>query len=253
MAKIFGINIPAGWEDLFNLIFRQQSPALLNVLNTAAPIKRRSSYSALVLRSYFVMWQSLYDSFDSARRHSWDLYWLTLPFGSHSGANGWPGSGYSAFIYCNAPRYKAGLSLFFDPPYGVECLQNIDFSQGANFWELVRNCFIQSGHLVFVNPPPYYSGGLIRQTTTINPSNGDSGTLRVEIDAEGVGQLYVQIPADPSIRLVKNFTGERETIIMTASAPGWYGNYPFALLGLGYPTGNRFAGNIYKFSVQFKK
>jgi hypothetical protein len=251
MVKILGLDIPAGLENLFNSIFRPQGLNTLDFLTTQSPVKQKYAYALLALRSFFVMWQDLYNSFDSSRRSRWDAYWLTLPFGSHSGANGWPGSGYSAFVYLNAPRYKKGLDLLLDPPFGVELLQNIDFSEGANHWQLIRNCSIQSGHLVFVNPGPYYEGGLIWQSPINNISNGNPGMFVIEVDAEGIGKLNAQYPGNISLPFLGNWTGQREVKIISVPFSGFPWYTTCGLWGVGFPTNTRFVGNIYKFSIRF--
>jgi hypothetical protein len=138
MAKLTDFDLPEGWENLWNLIFRPFGPGWENSLTTKAAIKPKPSYAALILRSFFVMWESLWDSFQQSRKNAWTAYWITLPFGSHSGAGGWPGSGYSAFVYINAPRYKLGLELLLDPPGfpppGTEILINGGFTGSYSPW-----------------------------------------------------------------------------------------------------------------------
>jgi hypothetical protein len=138
MSWIQDLNIPAGLESLFWQIFRPQTIPDIVSLVTQTKTTQKRTYGNLVARSFFVMWQSLYDSFIAARRARWTAYWLTLPFGSHSGAGGWPGSGFSAFVFVNAPRYKQGLDLLLDPPGyippGTELLINGDFTGGYSPW-----------------------------------------------------------------------------------------------------------------------
>jgi len=136
MAKINGLDIPPGLNT--------QYYSALSLFLTASGYdtrKRKASVSyakriSLANNSLFVKWQNLYNDFLEPRKTSWRVYWIDLPFGTHSGANGWPGSGYSAFIHVNAPRYMAGLELLLDPPsaLGPELLINGDFSAGADNW-----------------------------------------------------------------------------------------------------------------------
>jgi hypothetical protein len=134
MAKIIGLDIPAGLEFLYS-----QALTLKNLLSVDIISRRtysRSWITSILIsnRSLFVRWESLWDSFASGRKNAWRDYWVTLPFGSHAGAGGWPGSGYSAFVYVNAPRFKAGLDLLLDPPF-INLIHNGDFSSGAEGWD----------------------------------------------------------------------------------------------------------------------
>lgn len=135
MVQWDALDILPGLEDAYFSILQFTS----NILQTGAQsrITPSSRYRATQLqgRSLIVLWYPLYDSFDSGRKAAWTDYWSTLPFGSHSGSGGWPGSGFSAFIYTNAPRYKAGLDLLLDPGfYTGEILINTDFSGGGTNW-----------------------------------------------------------------------------------------------------------------------
>ena len=94
----------------------------------------RGNFSYVANRSLFVKWQSLYDNFEQSRKDAWTSYWITLPFGGHFGANGYPGSGYSAFIYVNAPHYQLGQDLLLDPPSTWISLSFADFSAGLSPW-----------------------------------------------------------------------------------------------------------------------
>src|SRR6185503_17214187 len=106
MPKIYGLDIPPGLEEWFFKImqFGNSSDQSNLVLKTAKPTRQRKA--RWNIQSLFVRWQSLYDGFDSTRKSAWTSYWSTLPFGSHVGAGGWPGSGYSAFVYVNAPLFR---------------------------------------------------------------------------------------------------------------------------------------------------
>lgn len=135
--KIDGLDIPLGLEQLFYNIFR---PLDFTIDTTLATNKPRASYrqkSVLNAQSLFVRWQGLYNGFDSSRKMLWTAYWETLPFGLHTGGNGWPGSGFSAFVYVNAPRFKASEDLLLDPPSSFpELIVNGDFNGNATGWTL---------------------------------------------------------------------------------------------------------------------
>lgn len=164
MPTFLDLDIPVGLEDLWNKIFRPIDVEITNFLSSQIPVKRKSGYMALVLRSFFVMWQSLYNSFSVGRRASWNAYWLTLPFGSHSGTNGWPGSGFSAFIYANAPRYKLGLDLLLDPPggFGDELLVNGNFTGNDIGWDHIGDGWLygnnRESHVIYRTAPLIASG-----------------------------------------------------------------------------------------------
>lgn len=158
-----GLDIPPGLEDwYFDIMqFANGSTQEKVILKNNNPTRQR--VSNWIGRSLFVKWKELYSGYDSARRARWDLYWGTLPFGSHGGANGYPGSGYSAFVYVNAPRYRDGLDLLDEPPTGAGgLLLNYDFSQGDDNW--VNNtgyAYVSNGNLVV--PAQYYYGEIFYQ------------------------------------------------------------------------------------------
>lgn len=134
MALFDGLDIPPELETLFN--------ALLSLGNNSSSLGKRPVVSSgdtlkkrvLNNRSLFILWKSLYDGFDSTRKGAWQLYWATLPFGSHSGSNGWPGSGYSAFVYINAPIYRVGGDLLLDPP-STNIIVDPNFTMGNAWWD----------------------------------------------------------------------------------------------------------------------
>lgn len=113
--KLPSLEIPPGLEDAFYKVvqFLGGQSGEVYISHKTTPAKKYFSYIAK--RSFFVKWQSLWDSFLPDRVARWTAYWQTLPFGGHWGAGGYPGSGYSAFVYLNAPRYKLGLPLILDP------------------------------------------------------------------------------------------------------------------------------------------
>lgn len=150
MALFDGLDIPPELETLFN--------ALLSLGNNSSSLGKRPVVSSgdtlkkrvLNNRSLFILWKSLYDGFDSTRKGAWQLYWATLPFGSHSGSNGWPGSGYSAFVYVNAPIYKVGGDLQLDPPT-INIVVNGGFSPTPDPWDFddEPNCSWADGFASF--------------------------------------------------------------------------------------------------------
>lgn len=116
MALFDTLSIPSGLEDLFNKILALGNAGTSLQFKPPVVVKTAIKKARLNNRSLFVLWYELYDGFSTGRKTAWTSYWGSLPFGSHTGAGGWPGSGFSAFVYANAPRYKAGLDLLLDPP-----------------------------------------------------------------------------------------------------------------------------------------
>lgn len=135
MVKILGLDIPVGLEDAWAKFFQFTNKTTADnfILKTAVPT--RAKKSAWALRSLFVKWQTVYDALSQETRDKWQYYWSWLPFTSYTGSRGFPGSGYSAFVYLNAPRYKAHLSLQTIPPYGGYFLGVYPFSlTGGGAW-----------------------------------------------------------------------------------------------------------------------
>lgn len=114
--RVDDLDIPAGLEESYFKVVQFGSASAQNVILLRRSPPARSRRWTISERSLFVRFQSLWALFDSARRTRWQVYWATLPFGDHGGADGYPGSGYSGFIYVNAPRYASDLALLLDPP-----------------------------------------------------------------------------------------------------------------------------------------
>ena len=149
MVKIFGLDIPLGLEDAFFRIFQFGNNIDQSVLLAKSAVPTRQKKKVWNIKSLFVKWQGLYNGLSGSRHTAWTNYWLTLPFGSHVGAGGWPGSGFSAFVYVNAPRYRDNLDLLLDPPAFTELLLNGDFSAGGSDW-VANNISFVSDHALFV-------------------------------------------------------------------------------------------------------
>lgn len=140
MVKIFGLDIPSGLEDLFFKIFQFGNNTTQTTIVGRTGFVTRAKKISWNTRSLFVRWASLYDGLTGGRHNAWTAYWISLPFSSHLGAGGWPGSGFSAFVYVNAPRLKAGLDLLLDPPTGVVLYEEF-FDSGVGTWELTNVTF----------------------------------------------------------------------------------------------------------------
>ena len=152
MALFDTIDIPAGLEDLFNALFAvgNNGTSLQTIVHptVASPIKR----AMLNNKSLFVMLEPIWLTLSGEQQDAWGLYWSTLPFGSHSGADGWPGSRYSAFVYENAKCYRLGLPWMLWPP-SFNMIYNGDFSSGADGWTNFGVTFA-GGHCIFTSLHP---------------------------------------------------------------------------------------------------
>lgn len=128
------LDIPSGLEEAYFKVvqFARASTQNRIILRRSSPA--RKNYYKVALRSLFVQLAPGYDLLADYRHVNWTIYWLTLPFGNHIGSNGWPGSGFSAFVYWNAPRLRAGLPLDLDPPIGANFFLNPSFTDGLTYW-----------------------------------------------------------------------------------------------------------------------
>ena len=233
MAKVFGLDIPPGWEYTFSQIL-----TLKLFRSTDTLMKRRSSVSQakkkqIVGYSLFLLWQDLWSSFLAPRRDAWQAYWATLPFGAHSGENGWPGSGYSAFVYVNAPRYAAGLDLLLDPPnlYGPELLASPNFEDEAD-WLLDENAEWSVGAIT-VQPDGNEYFGIAYQTFAEGLENG---MYHIE--------LNVTIPTGVVGYLTPSWWEAEPAILIGAISTEGSGDY----IGIGANTGGitnfTFSGDV---------
>lgn len=159
MAKILGLDIPPGLITQFENALTYVVRGLTPTLSKRKPKVSYASQISFANYSLFVKWKDLWGSFLAPRKLAWAIYWESLPFGAHSGSGGWPGSGYSAFIYVNAPRYMAGLELLLDPPaeWGTEICPDPFFADGG-LWTLDGDCTITGGKLIFSSVGGSYQG-----------------------------------------------------------------------------------------------
>lgn len=151
MVKFDELDIISGLEQAFFNIWQLNNKDTALAMYGKRTSPARKNFSRVGSRSYFVQLQSLYDSFTTMRRSAWDAYWATLPFGSHAGANGYPGSGYSAFIYVNAPLWKVGDDLILDPPMIDNLLVNGTFDGTLDPW-YVGDGWLYGDDFVYINP-----------------------------------------------------------------------------------------------------
>jgi hypothetical protein len=138
-------DIEAGLETSFWNMCQVVGNSTSEVVGKKKGSPAKNNFYNVAKNSLFVKWESLWDSFLQSRKNAWTSYWLTLPFGDHMGAGGYPGSGYSAFVYLNAPRYQLGQDLLLDPPGFPELVFNGDFALGANGWDLYGGAYYSNG------------------------------------------------------------------------------------------------------------
>lgn len=119
MAKVLGINIPDEFLTLWQKALHFLSDSTQTNVAANQAVKNKKNWIKQILNSYLPIFQPVYDGLPQYYRDAWTLYWTNLPFGPHSGAGGWPGSGFSAFVFLNAPRQKAGLPLILYPFTGT--------------------------------------------------------------------------------------------------------------------------------------
>ncbi len=213
MAKLFGLDILPEFEILFKKLL---ALPLFGDTQTAITKPPKQIYYKRIDtrgRSDFIIFAPIYNPLSSARHIAWTAYWGTLPFGSHSGAGGWPGSGFSAFVYVNAPRYKNGDDLLLDPPgvLGPELCTNPDFEFNADSWALDGMEWVSGSLRALVDSDEY-----IGNATQDFGGNLDSGMYRV--------QVTVTIPEGVS----GNLSG------------GFFSGYPIVGAGIGTDFGTNF-------------
>ncbi len=204
--KLTDLNIPFGLEELFAKIFRPLISGSSDVVVTKKSPASTRQWKYLNEFSLFVRWQGLYNGFTTLRKIAWTNYWLTLPFGDHSGSNGWPGTGFSAFVYVNAPRFKNDLDLLLDPPASENVIVNGTFTDELAPWEQVDSVWSwEADHAIIYE---YFTpSGLITQlfqdliSVITTPSvwhltfdiSGDVGTDGVQVFLGSLDSDFVQV------------------------------------------------------------
>lgn len=180
------IDIPAGLEDAYHRVVSYlggNNPDTI-ILRKGSPAKQ--NFYLFSDRSLFVKWKSIWADFDAPRKLSWSDYWESLPFSPHSGQNGWPGSGYSAFVYINAPRYKANLDLLLDPPVS-NLIYNGDFSLGDDGWSF-SDWTIHDGYAEIIDAPDTNILNTDGAHEFILPADAD---VRLQFDYESTDALFL--------------------------------------------------------------
>lgn len=182
MAKLFGLDIPDGLEQLFAAVLQLKPNGDVNGVGLTLPKQNFERARRTANRSLIILWQPLFDSFDLDRRNAWHAYW-----------GGWPGSGFSAFIQINAPLYKAGLDLLLDPP-SANIVANGSFTPDNVPWDFEDepNCSWSDG-FAFFNAYPALLEEIMLQ--------GVEGTVHVSFNAifTNGGRLTLFTPDDNTL------------------------------------------------------
>ena len=179
MATILGLDIPDELLHLFQAVLQLKPNGTINGVGLTLPKTTQRKNTLLRGRSFFVQLQPYWVSLTSLQKAAWEAYWETLPFGDHSGSGGWPGSGYSAFVYINAANYRNGDDIQLDPPslLGPELLTNPNFETGDD-WDLQDyTAFVDDHFEIHAEGDEYF--GEISQVFDDGLANG---MYRVEVE-----------------------------------------------------------------------
>jgi len=200
MAKITGLSIPSGLEDFFKQVVGVKPYDALFRATLKLPAQNYFKALKTAERSLFRKFQFYYDQLDDTEKSRWQDYWGTLPFGSHAGARGWPGSGYSAFVYINAQKLRANLPMLYYAPGELELCFNGSFTGNANGWTLTNGCTYGSNRLNFPGPVfPYTPANALTTKDRIRCLN--AGRVRVAFDLGGTGKLGLAFYAGDSFTI----------------------------------------------------
>lgn len=184
---LFGLDIPDGLEQLFANVVQLAVSGENYIAGLTLPASSFPKKQILRGRSIFVALAPTYDGLSDDRKSAWTTYWATLPFGTHSGAGGWPGSGFSAFSYVNAPLYVTGADLILDAPgFGGELVLNPAFvtddsNWTENGWSWLPGVFTA----VAADEDASIQGALATLATVFA-----TRTFHLEFEAHGSGLLY---------------------------------------------------------------
>lgn len=194
MSLIEGLDIIPGLEQAFFSIFNLGNNSTENKILVQPRTVSRPKYSKLALRSLVVLWTPIYDGLTGTQKLAWTTYWESLPFGSHSGFHGWPGSGFSAFVYLNAPRLRAGLPLKLSPlpELGPEILFNAALIGSYHGWTLQGCVYIAGGVQVTAD-----GGGTYDATITQNIGALQPGVFRIEVTCSIPNSLNPEVSSAP--------------------------------------------------------
>jgi hypothetical protein len=152
------LNIPSGLEESYFKTVAFGSEWNGNVIRLKRNSPAKKNYSNIAKNSLFVRWEYIWDGFTTLRKNAWHAFW-----------GGYPGSGYSAFIQINAPRYQAGLDLLLDPPGGANLLFNSTFFETSDPWVL-NDGWVYSVNSVKILNGDYEPSFLVQALDTLEDS-----------------------------------------------------------------------------------
>jgi len=144
MAWYDTLNIPSGLEELFAKVLQLKPNGTITGIGVTLPQQNHARAKRTSDRSPVVLLHPYWLTCTSLQKLAWQSYWSTLPYGTHVGAGGWPGSGFSAFVHVNASRLKAGLDILLDPPVYANLVPNGNFAGNADGWGLINLQYVAS-------------------------------------------------------------------------------------------------------------
>lgn len=116
MAWYDTLDIPSGLEELFAKVLQLKPNIGVTGIGLTLPQQTKTKAKVTGSRSPFVRWQSLWQALNGTYKINWRFYWKILAHQNRPNAGGWPGSGFSGYVFINAPRYKAGQTFLDDAP-----------------------------------------------------------------------------------------------------------------------------------------
>jgi hypothetical protein len=116
MAWYNTLNIPSGLEELFAKVLQLKPNLGVTGIGLTLPQQTVVKKKVTGSRSPFVRWQSLWQALNGTYKINWRFYWKILEHNNRPNVGGWPGSGFSGYVFINAPRYKASLAFLDDAP-----------------------------------------------------------------------------------------------------------------------------------------
>lgn len=247
MVQFDSLDIIPGLEEAFFDIVQWADQALGVKLNSKRTKVARANRAMYRNRSYFLRFQYIYNHYPQVIKDAWTAYWLTLPYGDHHGGNGWPGSGFSAFIAANHVSIRDFNTWHNVPPMEIELLTNGDFVGSAAGWTLNPSVAYASDSLFYTIPPPFFVGGSAQQPFSGVLANA-YGKVRCEFEVIGNGRIGV---AFSSFDTFTSFTASgSHHFSFEETNPVRLAGSLFNIAGIGIPASGRFVGELRNVSLK---